>query len=193
MKPKIKSAQVELEFDTPCAIVISRDVIESGKVKPFIKFLDNIEKQFGKKARNKLVLLFEGSENFEETRKALMNYFIFPQYYQWVQRLFSKRPYLFYYLTETDMVSRWFLLCLADIDISSVNKPTTLIDTSSSFNNELISLIVQKTWQYAIQMGNTNEELKDLFNKLNFAIFPYKVEFNHEDESISLYCLEKNK
>lgn len=175
-------------FVTNFRKIVSRKEIESGNTEIFLGYLDKVEGESGKWARNQLVLLFEGPErNFIETGEVLSNYFIHSEYFQWIQQVFAKRPHLFYYLTEKETMSRLFFLSLAVLDSNTLNDAYPLIDSNNPINIELLSLVIQRTLQHAYEKGNSLSEIEDLCNKLNFAIFPYKVDFDKQKESITVY------
>jgi hypothetical protein len=137
-------------------------------------------KECRKHARGRLLLTFAG---FNDESAEIYETMEIRRY---VEEMFKKHPYIFYFLTDIDKNNQIVMACLADIEtvtlgekrkslneILSSDSPRDKIGIRFGLSNEVAEVIAVQAMKYGVSVGDKEIEVKRFLDRL-FDLSPKK-------------------
>jgi hypothetical protein len=127
-------------------------------------------KEAGVKGRKKLIITFSGYETIPD------EIFEIIEIREYVEELFNKHPYFFYYITKESGLAKLLFFCLCDIETyyEGDRKPLAFIEARGeiqmmvrhNIDTEKVQMLVDETVKYALSIGDDEEGLDEVFMDL---------------------------
>lgn len=154
---KLSEAQQE-DIHKSTLITVSAEDVHRGHIESYLKKFDSLEKK-KKNTVSSLIIIFEGYENVN------LKIFDVPELKQWIRKLYSIKPNLFYYLrNHSDHYVHDILMCLVEASPSFLpsqfkkyTNPSLLVHGADAIPT--IEKIADKLMQFSKKRKHSPQEM----------------------------------